>query len=164
MSKGLGLHIDRVMASDKHPPSTLIALWKVGWVNSLCIYLCLGCIKISLLCLYKRLFWIARWFRIAWYFNLGWAILTTVVAFFVAVFQCTPVSFAWNRIYVWTQSPAPFLVHGHCVSNYNITALAALSLSSDILIWILPISSILKLQMGARRKAELCILLSLGLV
>ena len=61
MSKGLGLHITRVMASDPRPPGIFITLWKVGFTNSLCIYLALFCIKMSLLWLYRRLFWIARW-------------------------------------------------------------------------------------------------------
>ena len=164
MTRGLGLHIDRVMASDPRPPSAFITLWKVGWVNSISIYLCLFCTKMSLLWLYRRLFWIARWFRLGWYLNLTYATALTICAFLTAVFQCTPVSFAWNRMYPLTHTPAPFPVSGHCIHSRYATYLAAFSLGSDVGIWLLPVIAVLKLQMTAKRKIELCLLLSLGVM
>ena len=163
MTQGLGLHVERVMASDPRPPSTFITLWKVGWINSIVIYLCLFFVKMSLLWLYRRLFWVARWFQIGWFIALGYALAILITAFFAAVFQCTPISFAWNRMYLLTHIPAPFEVKGSCIDEDYATWAAALSLSSDLLIWILPVVAVLKLQMTVRRKVELCALLSLGL-
>ncbi|KAL9089726.1 MAG: hypothetical protein Q9159_002373 [Coniocarpon cinnabarinum] len=164
MTKGLGLHIDRVMASDPRPPHSFIALWIVGFVNSICIYLCLFCVKMSLLWLYRRLFWIAQWFRIGWYAALAFAIALVIPSVLAAIFQCTPVSYAWERMYLLTHIPPPHNRHisGTCIDSKYATYLASFSVLADVTIWALPFVAILKLQMNRRRKIELCGLLSLG--
>ena len=67
-------------------------------------------------------------------------------------------------MYILTHIPAPFEVHGTCISFDYATWNAALSLSSDVAIWALPVVAVWKLQTTVQRKVELCILLSLGLV
>lgn len=67
-------------------------------------------------------------------------------------------------MYLLTHIPAPFRVEGTCIDQYFVTAAASLSLASDVGIWLLPMITIFQLQMTTRRKIEMGLLLSLGLV
>lgn len=118
----------------------------------------------SLLLLYKRVFWVARWFRIAWWANVVYSTCWLIEALFTGIFRCVPVSYAWNRMYLWMHIPAPFPVEGSCISEYFVTVNAALSLASDVGIWALPMAALIGLQVSKKRKIALAALLSLGVL
>lgn len=111
------------------------------------------CVKSSILVLYVRLFRTQTFKRVAfvvWLYTLGWAIS----AFFSNVFQCTPVSFFWDK-----EQP------GHCIPNALITigmTNGVLSFVGDLIILCLPIPMILKLQIDKRRKIALVGMFMLG--
>ena len=88
--------------------------------------------------------------------------LWVVAAFFTGLFQCSPISFTWNRIYLWMHLPQPFPIHGSCISQNFVIYLTALSLVSDVGIWLMPMVALFKLKMSARKKFELSLVLSLG--
>lgn len=54
-------------------------------------------IKTSLVLLYYRIFGIVRWFR--WVLAVAWTIviLYFIVDAFVAILECTPVSYYWDK-------------------------------------------------------------------
>ena len=114
---------------------------------------CLLCVKTSILLLYVRLFRTQTFKRVAlgvWIFTLCWAIS----AFMSNVFQCTPVSYFWNKA-----QP------GHCIPNALITigmTNGVLSFVGDLVILSLPIPMVWKLQINKRRKIALIGMFLLG--
>lgn len=114
---------------------------------------CLFCVKTSILLLYVRLFPTQTFKRVAlgvWIFTLCWAIS----AFMSNLFQCTPVSYFWNKA-----QP------GRCLPNALITiglTNGVLSFVGDLVILALPFPMIWKLQINLRRKAALTGMFLLG--
>jgi hypothetical protein len=114
---------------------------------------CLLCVKSSILVLYVRLFRTQTFKRVAfgvWLFTLGWAIS----AFFSNVFQCTPVSYFWNK-----NQP------GTCIPNALITigmTNGVLSFVGDLAILCLPLPMVWKLQIDKKRKLALIGMFLLG--
>jgi hypothetical protein len=107
--------------------------------------------KMSILMLYLRIF-PQRWFRITCYALL--IILTSymVAAFFASIFQCTPVTRAWDRS-----------IPGSCIDiTTNWYANAGFSIATDFIILALPMYPIYKSKTPLKRKIALMIVLALG--
>ena len=125
------------------------------------------CIKLALLFFYRRIFLVnQKWLRIAW-----WSILAYVVLWFFGatgfyLFQCWPVQWYWIRYYqrYHVQSPGP--VQGQC--NATTVAHVAMplifSLISDVAVLLLPITTIVKLQISREKKLGLAAIFSVGLL
>lgn len=84
--------------------------------------------------------------------------MTTMLSFVISlVFQCTPVSYAWND---WDG-----LHKGHCIGREgNIYALGAINIGYDVFVFILPLHNFLKLKISWRRKMGVCLIFMVGLV
>jgi hypothetical protein len=114
---------------------------------------CLLCVKSSILVLYVRLFRTQTFKRVAigvWIFTAAWA----VSAFMSNLFQCTPVSYFWNKA-----QP------GHCIPNALITigmTNGVLSFVGDLVILCMPLPMIWKLQIDKRKKIALSAMFLLG--
>ena len=116
----------------------------------------------SVLHLYRRIFWSARWFRVAWWVNIVYINLWVLASFFTELLQCLPVSFYWNRVYLDLPVKTDFAPRGHCKTPNFINYMSILNVVSSFGIWAMPMVALFRLQMKPRKKIELGFLLSLG--
>ncbi len=111
----------------------------------------LGLNKVSMLCLYLRIF-IAKYFRRLCYVSLavviGWAVGSTVAT----VFQCVPVAGFWNKS-----------IDARCIHSdafwysYGIT-----NIITDAIIFALPIREVSKLHLPRREKIGIMLVFMMG--
>lgn len=122
------------------------------------VYLCevlyvvtIALIKTSILLFYLQVFPL-RSFRIQCWSVMGFCAVCSLVFTIVTIFQCHPLSYAWNKN-----------IHGTCI-DYNRAAWAnaAFNILQELLILALPISEIRKLQLERKKKIGLYIMFGLG--
>ena len=138
---------------------------QVGLPNSVLDPVSLYTIELSLLWTYRRLFWAARWFRIAWWANIVYLTCWVLATAFAGLFQCYPVDFFWNRTYLYipgSQPPPGASLQGRCIDPVYVVYVTVLSSVSDVSVWLLAIAAVCQLQMSAKRKFWVCVLLCLG--
>ncbi|PNS19375.1 hypothetical protein CAC42_2552 [Sphaceloma murrayae] len=146
---GFGKHI-----TDLEPPVIRQTL-KYFFVSQVVYKMSISFTKLSILCFYRRLFFIhVRFRRIC---NILMAVIMAwiIAAFFATVFQCTPVGYAYDKKLGGG--------NGHCI---NLTASwysnSIFNITSDFVITLLPMPVISSLQMRRREKFMLCGLFALG--
>ncbi|MDI1492570.1 MAG: hypothetical protein OHK93_003784 [Ramalina farinacea] len=109
-------------------------------------------VKISVLCLYRRLFGSKRNFKLASWIISGIIIIYTSVSALGSSFQCIPVASLWN-----------LNIDGYCF-NYRLAAFinATLNIIMEIVILVLPAHAIWSLQLGTKLKLQILAILLLG--
>lgn len=111
----------------------------------------LGLVKASLVVFYLYVFQGPR-FRIACWVVLGLITVSTVVIQLLTIFACTPVQSFWDRD-----------IKGKCLDIGAIGfANSALAILQDVIILIMPMPSLFKLQMKARRKIAVAFMFAVG--
>ncbi|KAL8853013.1 MAG: hypothetical protein Q9221_002161 [Calogaya cf. arnoldii] len=112
-------------------------------------------IKTSLILLYYRIFGVVRWFRLLLAAVGAIVLLYFVVCLFVAVFECKPVAFYWDKS----------IENGTCIDQnqfYRWHGVANLLI--DFLIWSLTLPVVWRLHMTLRQKLSLSFVFLLGLL
>ena len=124
------------------------------------VYICeflylltIGLVKVSILFFYLRVF-PKKSFRLLCWLMIGFCASSVLVFVLVTIFQCQPVSFAWNN---------SFSGGGECV-DYNAAAWANASINivQDILIVLLPMNELRALQLGRMKKIGVYALFGVG--
>jgi hypothetical protein len=112
--------------------------------------------KVSLLCFILRIF-PARALKIGTYIGIGVSIAYGVAFLFATIFQCSPVTLAWN---VWDGE------HPGTCEDIKIQGwmCAALNIVIDIYILVLPLREVSKLKMSVAKKLMLLFMFSLGIL
>jgi len=115
-------------------------------------------IKMSILLFLRRMFPATTtpvaW-RIAWFFVMAWVVMWSVGCGLAALFQCTPVSFFWNQL----DGDIP----GFCINEYSfLAANAALNITSDIMILVLPMPIVWRLHIKKSQKLAISSIFLLG--
>lgn len=147
---GLGSHIADVLKF--HPAGDLVTYGEIIWLSSIFYNACLGFIKTSALALYMRLG--DRTLRRLSIVMIGVVTCQASANVLVAIFQCTPISAAWNQTGDFT-----------CIDvNAFYLANAAVNIFTDLLTYSLPIPLAFKLQMPLRQRIGLAVILGLGLL
>ena len=102
--------------------------------------------KISILLLYLRLFpETEKWFRAACLGLISVSGITVIPSYFTILFQCDPIAFAWLR---WDRNHP-----GTCINTVaQISALAGVNITLDLLVFMLPIPRLLKLNVSTSKK------------
>lgn len=113
----------------------------------------LSLIKLSLTTFYLRIFSDKLSFRIACYVTLGFIASYLITFVFLIAFQCTPVSYAWDKD----------VKPGKCLS-FSIVSYsnAAFNILGDLIIFILPINEVRTLRMERSRKWNMYAMFSVG--
>ena len=113
--------------------------------------LVITCAKLSVLCLYHRVF-VTNTFR-RWTFVMGVICLVWAIAAVIAViFKCTPISASWKIPSV-----------GRCISySYLVAVVEALNCLQDLVIVCMPIGVIRRLQLPLKKKILLGVVFLLG--
>ncbi|KAI5807329.1 hypothetical protein DFH27DRAFT_650850 [Peziza echinospora] len=142
---GWGMHIWD-MHRDWATPSRFIS-----WISQIIYIQTAGTIKLSILFSYLRLSTTRRFTNII-YISMAFIILWMVTFTFLSIFRCHNVARYWQ---LQTQVG--------CLSEAGVTlSCTYLNLFSDILLVILPISTLWKLRFPTRQKVILIILIGLG--
>jgi len=113
----------------------------------------LAIIKFSVLLMYYRIFKV-RPFKLAVYIVGSIVAIWTIVAFFMTLFECTPISDFWSV----DLSRTPHCVNRLCLFE----ATAASNSILDIIILCLPIKMILNLQLSLSKRVQLLLTFLLG--
>ncbi|KAI9822099.1 MAG: hypothetical protein M1826_000559 [Phylliscum demangeonii] len=110
-------------------------------------------VKAAILFLYIRIFASSRPVLYAAWTLFGMMAIFTVCAFFLTIFACNPVSDYWR----------PDIV-GNCIDTVNIsTASAAVSILTDVMIFLLPLRQIWKLHLPLKQRIGVIGILGTGL-
>ena len=109
--------------------------------------------KASLLMLYRRVFSLrVKWFRIAWWTNVGLnaALLITLVV--LNCTQCKPLSTIW-------------IAPGSCIPSQTKSASTGfINAALDLALLVLPLRTVWLLQMSQKQKVAICGVFGLGLM
>ena len=107
--------------------------------------------KASLVMFYIEIF-PKRTVRITAYIILGCIIVTSLLSFFLTIFNCRPVNAFWNRD-----------IKGQCI-NINALAFAnsALAIAQDIVLLVFPLTCIRQLKMERARKFAVGLMFGIG--
>ena len=115
--------------------------------------------KIAVILLYLRIWTaesITKAFRLSCWIGIGVIALTALAFDFAFIFQCSPVSHFWN--YVTGGS-------GSCIEVFPMLyAFGALDIIYDVIVFLLPIYSLLKLNIATHKKLGVCTVFFIGLV
>jgi len=114
-----------------------------------------GCIKISAILLYHRIFLPGQRWPLSLLIIAGTIIAWVFVAAFLGVFQCWPISAYWN----------PEESNAKCINGYDyFVGISVVDLVTDVLVVVWPWRTLWRLQMPISRKIKLIILFSLALL
>ncbi|KAK7972852.1 hypothetical protein PG988_006986 [Apiospora saccharicola] len=145
---GFGKHLFQIEPEDAPKLWTWFYICQILWAFNILA------LKISILCLYLRLF-PGRRFRHVCTAALALLVVSSLLLIALDVFQCNPVSAAWT------------LQHGEaqCL-DLTIVALAnaAINIFTEAAILVIPLPILVKLKLSTRQKAEVIGLLSLGAI
>ncbi|KXS97215.1 hypothetical protein AC578_846 [Pseudocercospora eumusae] len=122
------------------------------------LYICVVMLaKVAIVLLYLRI-WTAdsvtKPFRLACWITIGLCIATMLAFVFGTIFQCEPISYAWN--YISGDD-------GNCIQVAPMLfAFAALDIVYNIIVFLLPVPSLRKLQIGWSKKLALSTVFGVG--
>lgn len=146
VSFGLGRHIDEVGEYNGSRYLLVLFVLQMFWNTTLPV------IKLAISLFYMRIFpvksmkiacKIINWYLLLWFITFQ----TT------AIFQCTPVSYFWNRA----------TENGHCIASTSFfIALATTNLFTDVALLLMPIPSIWKLSVRTPQKIRLSSIFLVG--
>ncbi|PTB66043.1 GPCR, PTH11-type [Trichoderma citrinoviride] len=145
--KGIGRHLWNV------PVQWVVDMLKFFTIGSYIYLLASGCVKLTFLFFYYRIFSGSTKMR---YLIIAGIVLTfgfTTSLFFGTVFSCIPVERAWNPI-----------VPGHCLNPVYLPYVSGVSSSAlDLYTLILPVPVVVGLNMDLKRKFKVVAVFGIGL-
>ena len=129
--------------------SDLIAGWAKGIYAIVLINIYLASVslpKLSALFFYLRVF-VYRKGRIFAYITIGLVILNWVVFSITSIFQCRPIAYWWDKT-----------IQGGVCFNFQIyyPAMCVPNIATDVIVLLLPISSLIQLKLPLLKKIALC--------
>ncbi|KAJ8114955.1 hypothetical protein OPT61_g3276 [Boeremia exigua] len=131
-------------------PEDNVKVAKSFWASLIVYYLSLGLTKISILLQYYRVF-PTRKFRVSCWCAFALVVCYTIWTVFGSIFACVPVHA------FWTKEPA------HCIDQFAMWFTnAAINITTDFIIIILPMPVIRRLQLGKRQKSALIGIFAVG--
>jgi hypothetical protein len=131
----------------------LLALEKYEWIYEIFYLACNVSTKTSVLLLYYRIF-PQDWLRKTIYFGCVYMVLHGLAFLFAILFQCKPFALVYDKSR-----------NGTCLDIHSVVFYGSiLSLIEDIVAISLPIPSILKLHLPFKKKAQVVLIMSVGLM
>ncbi|KAI2640772.1 hypothetical protein GGS26DRAFT_599741 [Hypomontagnella submonticulosa] len=139
---GVGRHEAYVL---KFMPEAMISWAQTLFVTELMYGILFPLEKTSILLLYLRFFQIHRWFRFTTYVLIAYIWMWGVSEVLVAIFQCNPVAYQWDRT-----------ISGTCIDQLGYYRWVSVpNVVHDVAMLILPAPVVWKLQIGLRQKLAL---------
>ncbi|KAI4599953.1 hypothetical protein KJ359_001054, partial [Pestalotiopsis sp. 9143b] len=144
---GYGQHGSTLQPDDKAQALKYFVLTQVTYKASI------NLTKSSILLLYTRIFSNIRWFRWVCTCLMITIAMYCVASLVVTIFQCTPVQRAWDKD-----------IPGTCIDNGKFWyANGGFSITTDLLILLLPMPLVYALQIPRVQKAALMLVFTLGI-
>lgn len=145
---GYGQHGSTLQPDDKAQALKYFVLTQVTYKASI------NLTKSSILLLYTRIFSNIRWFRWVCTCLMITIAMYCVASLVVTIFQCTPVQRAWDKD-----------IPGTCIDNGKFWyANGGFSITTDLLILLLPMPLVYALQIPRVQKAALMLVFTLGIL
>ncbi|KAI5863307.1 hypothetical protein GGS23DRAFT_604921 [Durotheca rogersii] len=143
---GYGRHVISLSTSDRFEAFKYFYLCQVTYKA------CINLTKASILLLYLRIFSGVLWFRWMCRFVLTCVIMYCIASVTATIFQCTPITKAFDKS-----------IEGSCIDNGHFWyANAGFSITTDVLILILPIPLVYVLRIPNVQKVALIMVFALG--
>ncbi|CAK1360096.1 unnamed protein product [Cercospora beticola] len=115
--------------------------------------------KIAAVLLYLRIWTadsITKAFRLSCWISIGIFAMTALAFDFAIIFQCSPISYVWNRVTGRT---------GSCIEVAPLLYIfGALNIIYDVVVYLLPIFSVLRLSIALHKKVGVATLFAIGFV
>ncbi|KAF4633613.1 hypothetical protein G7Y89_g4507 [Cudoniella acicularis] len=141
---GLGKHIEVVAKADVATFLELLYFEQIFYILSPPM------IKFSLLFLYKRIF-LSKRFLVVVHTLMAIVGVWTLIMLFMGIFNCYPISAFWTS-------------EGKCFDFRNFAiGYAVVNITTDMIIWVLPVPMVWKLQLPMGQKVGLTLIFVLGL-
>ncbi|ESZ95479.1 hypothetical protein SBOR_4133 [Sclerotinia borealis F-4128] len=145
---GLGQHI-----YDLPEDTNFSASLELYYFGEILYFICVAVTKVAILILYLRLATSKILRNIIWG-SMAFVILTSFSFVIATVFQCTPISKAWEQ---------PATDNGHCIQvNAMFYANAGLDIFQDLVIYVLPMRMLYQIQIPKRQKYALMVVFAVG--
>ena len=113
--------------------------------------ICLPVVKISILIFYVRIFSTRRFKQLA-YTLIIFSAMWSISAFWVAVFQCSPVKAFWDKS-----------IDGKCINSFDwLMAEGGITILTDIALLVMPMPMVWKLKISQQQKIALSGVFLLG--
>lgn len=122
-----------------------------SYIAAPCFILCNGFTKMSLLTFYLNIS-SRRWFQWSIWITFGWVTCYTMIIACMLLFGCNPISAMWDPYVAGTCPNANLLYMAIAVSN----------IVSDVILFIIPIRTIVRLKMGVVQKIGAIILFGIA--
>ncbi|KAF7189497.1 Satratoxin biosynthesis SC1 cluster protein 4 [Pseudocercospora fuligena] len=152
IQNGLGMDMFRLSVGQ------IVEIMRWFYIGELFYNIIVMLTKVSLILLYLRI-WTAdsasSAFRVTCWILIGILLSTATAGIFGIIFQCTPINYAWLSV--------TGTVQGHCIALEPFTyTYGALNISYDVVVFFLPIHSLLKLRVPWPKKLGLCSVFLVG--
>ncbi|KAI1166563.1 hypothetical protein F5B18DRAFT_648628 [Nemania serpens] len=146
---GVGRHEAYVL---KYQPHALTSWAQTLFVTELLYGLVFPVEKTTILLLYLRLFRVHRWFRTTTYFLIAYIWLWGISEVIVAIAQCRPVSFQWDKT-----------IQGQCIDQLAYYRWVSVpNVIHDVVMLILPLPVVWILKVDLRQKLALSAVFLIG--
>ncbi|KAF2799237.1 hypothetical protein K505DRAFT_266182 [Melanomma pulvis-pyrius CBS 109.77] len=133
-------------------PKAIVSWAQTLFVTELIYGLLMALEKTAILLLYLRLFQIHRWVRLTTYALITFIWMWGIIESLVAIFQCKPVAFQWNKN-----------LEGTCIDQIAYYRYVRVpNVVHDIVMLVLPMPVVWKMQIAVRQKLALICIFSLG--
>ncbi|KAE9382122.1 hypothetical protein N431DRAFT_317320, partial [Stipitochalara longipes BDJ] len=144
---GFGVHVWNVN------PDNNVKLYQYEWIYEIFYAVTTTTTKTSILLLYYRIF-PQDWLRRTVFVGCVYMVIHGLIFFFVIVFQCRPIALVYDKS-----------LEGTCLDIHAVVfAGSVLSMIEDIATISLPIPSILKLRLPLKKKLQVVLMMSVGLI
>ncbi|MCJ1331320.1 hypothetical protein MMC10_008009 [Thelotrema lepadinum] len=144
---GLGRHVGTVLPQDLLRFGQAYFSTELLWATSIPL------IKISILLLYIRIFGRQRYFRLTAYSLSLLTICWSIMVILVCAFQCRPVSYIWDKS----------IAGGSCIDALQFFVVGStIDVVTDFAILLLPLPSVVRLQLGVWQRVGLVAVFLLG--
>ena len=136
------------------PFDQITTLLQFMYMGELFYLLSIGCLKMSILFFYMRIFTTPGTTKILWATQ-GFNALFSLTSVLVTVFQCLPVDYAWTR---WDGEH-----QGTCV-NFNalVWTIAVVNIALDLWMLAVPLHTLRGLNLGWKKKLGVALMFCVG--
>lgn len=129
---------------------------QLTWLSEILYMVALGLTKVAMLLLYLKVF-PGQTFRRICFVMVAICLAYIPATALATAFNCTPVSYNWTG---WTGQ-----TEGHCFSfNTFAWAQSSINIVLDLTIILLPIPQLWRLNMGRKKRIQLVLMFSVGLL
>lgn len=132
-------------------------MYQALFIGDMLYFLGIMFTKISILCLYVRIFKVNKTFRALCYGMMGFTVVYLLLFFFLFAFNCNPPARTWHLI-GWTGG-------GSCFNNIKTGyAIGGINIFTDVVLLVMPLPLLWKLKIPRTQRIGLISIFCTGLL